>query len=180
MPFPRARSAARLWSLATGWTSTKASNMCGVPAKALAALRGAKSACERWFRLQSASNSPKTHVFGTMRSVSRRSITVAVLRRAVRHRGAPVRRSRRSPTATRCPKLVESTSGAYLRMVTAAVCGRVRASLGAPAAFPSIDGPDGRLRPLDRCRELLGAPLGPQNSPFWLEATLLRPPSSLF
>jgi hypothetical protein len=147
--------------------------MCGVPVEALAALRGAKSACERWFRLQSASNSPKTHVSGTMRSVSRRSITVAVLRRAVRHRGAPVRRSRRSPTTTRCPKLVESTSGAYLRMVTAAVCGRVRASLEAPAASPSIDGPDGRLRPLDRCRELLGAPPGPQNSPFWPNTTPL-------
>ena len=59
MPFPRARSAAWLWSLATGWTSTKASNICGVPAKALAALRGAKSACERWFRLQNASNKPE-------------------------------------------------------------------------------------------------------------------------
>ena len=131
MPFPRARSAAWLWSLATVWTSTKASNICGVPAKALAALRGAKSPCERWFRLQSASNSPKTHVFGTMRSVSRRPITVAVFRRAVRHHRAPARRSTPSPTPAGCPTVAEAS--------------RPRIREWSPRPFTAASGPRPRI-----------------------------------
>jgi hypothetical protein len=156
----------RLWSLATGWTSAKASNIYNVPAKASESPRGAISAWERSFWSQMASNSPKTNDFGTERSVSRRPITAAVFRRAVRHHRAPARRSTPFPTPTRCPTLAESVSAENQRMVAAALCGRVRALPEGPAVFPSIDGPDRRRGPLDRRRERLGAPPGAKNSPF--------------
>ena len=163
---PRTRAAVRLWSLATGWTSAKASNIYNVPAKASESPRGAISAWERSFWSQMASNSPKTNDFGTERSVSRRPITAAVFRRAVRHHRAPARRSTPFPTPTRCPTLAESVSAENQRMVAAALCGRVRALPEGPAVFPSIERPDRRRGPLDRRRERLGAPPGAKNSPF--------------
>jgi len=117
---PKARAAVRLWALAAGWLSSKAWTIRYERAKASESPRVAKTACKMWFRLQSASNSPKTHVFGTMRSVSRRPITAAVFRRAVRHHRAPARRSTPSPTPRRCPAVAESVSAENRRMATAA------------------------------------------------------------
>ena len=119
-PLPKARAAVRLRALAAGWLSSKAWTIRYERAKASESPRVAKSACKMWFRLQSASNSPKTHVFGTMRSVSRRPITVAVFRRAVRHHRTPARRSTPSPTPRRCPAVAESASAENRRMATAA------------------------------------------------------------
>ena len=117
---PKTRAAVRLRALAAGWLSSKAWTIRYERAKASESPRVAKSACKMWFRLQSASNSPKTHVFGTMRSVSRRPITVAVFRRAVRHHRTPARRSTPSPTPRRCPAVAESASAENRRMATAA------------------------------------------------------------
>jgi hypothetical protein len=129
-----------------------------------------------------ASNSPKTNDFGAKRSVSRRPITVAVFRRAVRHHRAPARRSTPSPTPTRCPTLAESVSAEKRRMVSAACFDRVRASVEVCATCPSIDGPDRSRGRLDRRRERLGAPPGAQNSsflpkstPIWLSRAYPRP-----
>ena len=116
--------------------------------------------------------SPKTHVLGAKRSVSRRPITVAVFRRAVRHHRAPARRSTPSPTPAGCPTVAESVSAENSRMVSAALYGRVRASVEVRATCPSIDGPDRSRGRLDHRRERLGAPPGAQNSSFSPKSTL--------
>ena len=178
---PKTRAAVRLWALAAGWLSSKAWTICYERAKASESPRVAKSACERLFWSKVASNSPKTNDFGAKRSVSRRPITVAVFRRAVRHHRAPARRSTPSPTPTRCPTLAESVSAEKQRMVSAALCGRVRASVEVCATCPSIDGPNRSRGRLDRERERPGAPPGAQNSsfspkstPIWLSRVSLR------
>ena len=171
--FPRSAARAWIWSLVTRWPCATTWSIRAAPVMALESSRDAKSACKEWFRLQSASNSPKTHVFGTMRSVSRRPITVAVFRRAVRHHRAPARRSTPSPTPTRCPTLAESVSAEKRRMVSAACFDRVRASVEVCATCPSIDGSDRRRGRLDRGRERPGAPQGAQNSSFSPKFTLI-------
>ena len=128
---PKTRAAVRLWALAAGWLSSKARTICYERAKASESPRVAKSACKMWFRLQSASNSPKTHVFGTMRSVSRRPITVAVFRRAVRHHRAPARRSTPSPTPAGCPTVAEAS--------------RPRIREWSPRPFTAASGPRSRF-----------------------------------
>ena len=168
---PRTRTAVRLWALVAGWTSSKAWSICGEPTKASESPWVAKLACERLIGSQMASNSPKTNDFGAKRSVSRRPITVAVFRRAVRHHRAPARRSTPSPTPTRCPTLAESVSAEKRRMVSAALYGRVRASVEVCATCPSVDGPDRSRGRLDRRRERLGAPPGAQNSSFSPKST---------
>ena len=175
---PKTRAAVRLWALAAGWLSSKAWTICYERAKASESPRVAKSACERLFWSKVASNSPKTNDFGAKRSVSRRPITVAVFRRAVRHHRAPARRSTPSPTPTRCPTLAESVSAEKRRMVSAALYGRVRASVEVCATCPSIDGPDRSRGRLDRERERLGAPPGAQNSSFSPKFTPARCVSS--
>ena len=171
--FPRSAARAWIWSLVTRWPCAITWSIRAVPVMALESSRGAKSASKEWFRLQSASNSPKTHVFGTMRSVSRRPITVAVFRRAVRHHRAPARRSTPSPTPRMCPAVAESASAENRRMATAALCGRVRASGGTPAGLTSVDGPDRSRGRLDRRRERLGVLPGAQNSSFSPKFTLI-------
>ena len=56
-------------------------------------------------------------------------------------------------------------------MVSAALYGRVRASVEVCAACPSIDGPDHRRERLDRGRERPGVPPGAQNSSFSPKST---------
>ena len=56
-------------------------------------------------------------------------------------------------------------------MVSAALYGRVRASVEVCAACPSIDGPDRRRERLDRGRERPGVPPGAQNSSFSPKST---------
>ena len=97
--------------------------------------------------------------FGTKRSVSRRPITVAVFRRAVRHHRAPPSQSARSSTPTRCPTVAESASAEKRRMVHAVLCGHVRASFGVPAASMSVNGLDCHRKPQDRRTECPGPPV---------------------
>ena len=155
----RTRIAVRLWSLVTGWTLSNAWDIWYVPAKASESPRGATSAWERSFWSQMASNSPKTNDFGAKRSVSRRPITVAVFRRAVRHHRAPPSQSARSSTPTRCPTVAESASAEKRRMVHAVLCGHVRASFGVPAASMSVNGLDCHRKPQDRRTECPGPPV---------------------
>ena len=126
----------------------------------------------------SSRNGPNSSGFGAERSVSRRPITVAVFRRAVRRHRAPARRSTPSPTPTRCPTLAESVSAEKRRVVSAAIYGRVRASVEVCAACLSVDGPDRRRGRLDRGRERPGAPPGAQNSSFSPKFAPLRPLAS--
>jgi hypothetical protein len=78
-------------------------------------------------------------------------------------------RLRRPQGARRSPEALVSEKR---RMVSAACCERVRASVEVCATCPSIDGPDRRRERLDRGRERLGAPPGAQNSSFLLKLTL--------
>ena len=76
-------------------------------------------------------------------------------------------RLRRPQGARRSPEALVSEKR---RMVSAACCERVRASVEVCATCPSIDGPDRRRERLDRGRERLGAPPGAQNSSFLLDS----------
>ena len=103
---------------------------------------------------------PKTKRFGAARGVSRRPITAAVFPRAVRHRRARRRCPSRFCTAARRATPAEIVAAEDPRMVAAALCGRVRASLGAPAGRASIADHERRRGPLGRCKECLGVRLG--------------------